>query len=157
MNGRFFFDTNVLVYAYDRANPAKQGAAQRLIEQNLQAETGRLSAQVLSEFYVTVTRKLPVPLAREAAAAIVHLFCRMPVTEIDVALVHRAMDAQRRCEIAYWDALIVAAAERARCTAILSEDLAAGQTYLGIPVIDPFAPTASAAPGASARPTSTPA
>jgi predicted nucleic acid-binding protein len=132
------------VYAYDRRNPAKQSTAQRLIEENLLAETGCLSAQVLSEFYVAVTRKLPVPLAPEAAAAVVHLFSRMPVTEVDVSLVHRAMEAQRRYVISYWDALIVAAAERAGCSAILSEDLAAGQTYLGIPVIDPFAPAAAA-------------
>ena len=142
MSARVFFDTNVLVYAYDRGNRAKQSAAQRLIEQHLHAETGCLSAQVLSEFYVTVTRQLPRPLASEAAAAIVHLFSRMPVTEIDVALVHRAMDAQRRHVISYWDALIVAAAERAGCSRILSEDLGAGQTYLGIPVIDPFRETA---------------
>ena len=143
MSARLFFDTNVLVYAYDRGNPAKQSAAQRLIEQSLLAETGCLSAQVLSEFYVTVTRKLPVPLAPEAAAVIVHLLSRMPVTEIDVTLVHRAMDAQQRHAISYWDALIVAAAERAGCTAILSENLAAGQAYLGVTVLDPFAPVAA--------------
>jgi predicted nucleic acid-binding protein len=141
----------VLVYAYDRGNPARQSAAQRLIEDHLLAETGCLSAQVLSEFYVTVTRKLPVPLAPEAAAAVVHLFSRMPVTETDVTLVHRAMDAQRRYAISYWDALIVAAAERAGCTAILAEDLAAGQTYLGIPVVDPSAP-ATAAKGIGVSP-----
>lgn len=138
MSAKVFFDTNVLVYAYDRGNPAKQSAAQRLIEQNLLAETGCLSAQVLSEFYVTVTRKLPVPLTPAAAAAVVHLFSRMPVTEIDVTLVHRAMEAQRRHAISYWDALIVAAAERAGCAAILSEDLAAGHAYLGVPVLNPF-------------------
>ena len=129
----------MLVYAYDRRNPAKQSTAQRLIEENLLAETGCLSAQVLSEFYVAVTRKLPVPLAPEAAAAVVHLFSRMPVTEVDVSLVHRAMEAQRRYVISYWDALIVAAALAADCDTLYSEDMQDGQIFEGrLTVKNPF-------------------
>jgi predicted nucleic acid-binding protein len=41
MSAKVFLDTNVLVYAYDRGNPAKQSAAQQLIEQNLLAEPPR--------------------------------------------------------------------------------------------------------------------
>jgi len=61
-NPTFLVDTNVLVYAYDRSEPAKQATAISLLEQLTSAQSGVLSAQVLGEFFVTVTRKLTAPL-----------------------------------------------------------------------------------------------
>ena len=62
----------------------------------------------------------------------------MPVVAVDLPLVRSAVDASQRYGISYWDALIIAAAERAGCTRILSEDLNSGQIYNGVPVFNPF-------------------
>ena len=63
---------------------------------------------------------------------------RCPVVALDLALVRRAIGTQMRYQISYWDALIVAAAESADCTRILTEDLNPGQSYHGIVVVNPF-------------------
>ena len=133
-----FFDTNVLVYGYDRRDPAKRLRALALLAAAIENGTGAVSAQVLSEFFNVVTRRLPDPLSFEVAGAIIGEVASMSVVEIDAALVQRAIGACRRYQISYWDALIVAAAERARCGRILSEDLNAGQSYNGVVVVNPF-------------------
>ena len=135
---RDFFDTNVLVYGYDRRDPAKRLRALDLLSDAIQSGTGVVSAQVLSEFFNAVTRRLPDPLSFEVAGTIIGEVAAMPVVEIDAALVQRAIGVCRRYQISYWDALIVAAAERARCGRILSEDLNPGQSYNGIVVVNPF-------------------
>ena len=135
---RNFLDTNVLVYGYDRRDPAKMARALDLLSDAIESGTGVVSAQVLSEFFNVVTRRLPDPLSFEVAGTIVGEVAAMPVVEIDAALVQRAIGVCRRYRISYWDALIVAAAERARCSRILSEDLNPGQSYDGVVVVNPF-------------------
>ena len=135
---RDFFDTNVLVYAYDQRDRVKQARAGDLVSSALAGETGVLSTQVLGEFFNTVTRRIPEPLSNDDAEAAILLLASLQVVELDVTLVQRAIGTCRRYRISYWDALIVAAAERAGCTRILSEDLNQGQTYNGIPVVNPF-------------------
>ena len=135
---RDFFDTNVLVYAYDRRDPAKRARALTLMSDAIENGTGTVSAQVLSEFFNTVTRHLRDPMSSEVAEMIVGEVAAMRVVEIDVALIRRAIGVCRRYQISYWDALIVAAAERARCGRILSEDLNPGQSYNGVTVVNPF-------------------
>ena len=135
---RNFLDTNVLVYGYDRRDPAKMARALDLLSDAIESGTGVVSAQVLSEFFNVVTRRLPDPLSFEVAGTIVGEIAAMPVVEIDAALVQRAIGVCRRYRISYWDALIVAAAERARCSRILSEDLNPEQSYDGVVVVNPF-------------------
>ena len=136
--GRDFFDTNALVYAYDRRYPVKRAQALDLLGGAMEGEAGVVSAQVLGEFFNTVTRRIPDPLSGEEAEQIIAHIAILPVVEIDFTLVQRAIGTCRRYQISYWDALIVAAAERAACARILSEDLNPGQSYNGIPVVNPF-------------------
>jgi predicted nucleic acid-binding protein len=65
---RQFVDTNVLVYAYDVTAGRKHDHARALVEHLWEALEGCLSVQVLQEFFVTTTRKIPRPLAIPAAA-----------------------------------------------------------------------------------------
>ena len=58
MNGNIFVDTNILVYAYDRSEPEKQGRAVEVLDRLATRGAGVISTQVLAEFFVTVTRKL---------------------------------------------------------------------------------------------------
>ena len=144
MSGRVFLDTNVLVYAYDRHEPAKQVTAQRIVRAGLMQDAAVLSAQVLGEFFVTVTRKIPTPLSCAEAREVVDLVGTLSVVDVDRALTKRAMETHERCQISYWDALIVAAAERGGCPRILSEDLQHGQSYNGVVVENPFLSTPAA-------------
>ena len=143
MNGqsastRGFFDTNVLVYAYDHSEPHKRRRALDLLVTAMERESGVLSAQVLGEFFTTVTRRIPDPLSIDEAEEVIRQVTILPVMDLDLALVHRAVGTSRRYHISYWDALIIAAAERAGCLRIFSEDLNSGQSYNGILIENPF-------------------
>ena len=138
MTDRTFIDTNVLVYRYDDSAPIKQVRAQELLKTGIENETAVVSAQVLGEFFTTVTWKIQNPLSADDAQAAVDLISTLSVVALDLALVRRAISTQKRYGISYWDALIVVAAESAGCTRILSEDLNSGQAYNGVVVVNPF-------------------
>jgi predicted nucleic acid-binding protein len=104
----------------------------------MERESGVLSAQVLGEFFTTVTRRIPDPLSIDEAEEVIRQVTILPVMDLDLALVHRAVGTSRRYHISYWDALIIAAAERAGCLRIFSEDLNSGQSYNGILIENPF-------------------
>ena len=138
LTNRDFFDTSVLVCGYDRRDPVKRERSLDMLGDAIQSGTGAVSAQVLSEFFTTVTRHLPDPMSLEIAEMIVGELSTMQVIEIDTALIRRAIGVCRRSRISYWDALVVVAARRARCTRILSQDLSPGQSYDGVVVVNPF-------------------
>ena len=133
-----FINTNILVYAYDSNDTAKQEYAQQLLRNCISDDTAVLSAQVLSEFFTVVTKRIPNPLSVEEAEQVLDILGILPVVEIDYRLVRRAIDLHRLYGISYWDSLIVAAAHRAGCKQILTEDLNAGQSYQGVMVVNPF-------------------
>ena len=135
---RDFFDANILIYAYDRRDPVKQARAFDLVSEAIAEGTGVLSAQVLGEFFNTVTWKITNRIPVEVAEEAVDLFATLPVVALDLGIVQRAITTSRRYQISYWDGLIVAAAERAGCTRLVSEDLNAGQSYNGVTVVNPF-------------------
>ncbi len=138
MSDRAFLDTNILVYAYDQHEPHKQRKAQELITDGIEKENLLLSVQVLGEFFNVVTRHIPQPMTPDEAQEIIATISILPVQEIDLAMVNRAIDTHKTYRISYWDALIVTAAERAGCTLILSEDLSDGQAYHNMVVRNPF-------------------
>ena len=138
MTARSFIDSNVLVYAYDSQDALKQSVASMLIADCIQDESGALSAQVLGEFFIVVTRKIPDPLSTAEASVAVDLISNLHVAVLDRMTVRRAIANHQRFKISYWDSLIVAAAEESGCSQIYSEDLNAGQSYNGIEVSNPF-------------------
>lgn len=139
MSAKAFLDTNVLVYAYDASAARHMAVAQALLETALRTDNACLSAQVLGEFFVTVTRKIHSPLAVKAAAEIVGVLGKLHVVTIDLLLVRQAIRLQGEPGLSYWDALILAAAARAGCTEVLSDDLNPGQVIHGVRVRNPFA------------------
>jgi len=138
MSDRAFLDTNILVYAYDQHEPHKQRKAQELITDGIEKENLLISVQVLGEFFNAVTRHIPQPMTPDEAQEIIAAISILPVQEIDLAMVNRAIDTHKTYRISYWDALIVTAAERAGCTLILSEDLSDSQAYHNMVVRNPF-------------------
>ena len=133
-----FVDTNVLVYARDASDTAKQSTAAAWIQHLWTGAGGRLSVQVLQEYYVTVTRKLAPGLnADEARDDVRDLAAWRPV-KIDEAIVEGAWRIEDRFGLSFWDSLIVAAAQAADCETLLTEDLQHGFDIDGLRIADPF-------------------
>ena len=130
-----FLDTNVVVYAFDSADPDKQRIAIELLE------TGDrliVSTQVLLETWWVLTRRLAVPLDEDHASKVIDELCALPVVSTDPELVRRAIEAGRRFKIAIWDALIIEAARAGGCRRVLSEDFQSRQDFEGVVVENPF-------------------
>ena len=131
-----FVDTNVLVYLFDSDAPEKQSRARDLVRE----ERDRLvvSVQVLGEFYVTVTRKLAVPLSVAAAAQAVDVLCELQVQALHPSLVRSAVRRSQSSRLSYWDALIVETALNAGADVLFTEDLQDGQAIDSLRIINPF-------------------
>lgn len=133
-----FVDTNVLIYAEDRAAGPKQVAAFAWLRELWLRRAGRLSVQVLHEFYVCATRKLGKPMPPGDARAEVRRYQQWQPWVNDHATVEAAWAVESRYKFSYWDALIVAAAQAQGCRYLLSEDLQHEQQLDGVQVINPF-------------------
>ncbi len=136
MTAPVFVDTNVLIYAIDLADPRKQRLAQTWMDELWKNKRGRLSYQVLQEFYAKVSRK-ELSTAAEARAVVRDLLVWRPVA-VEARIVERAWMIQDRYMISFWDALIVAAANACACCFLLTEDMQEGQTLEDVRVINPF-------------------
>ena len=131
-----FLDTNVLVYAAAgrESEEHKREQALALIER----EDVGLSAQVLQEFYVTVTRKLEVPLSPVQALEWIEQLESFPCVAVDSGLVKIAAEASERFQISYWDGAILSAAQVLGAATLYTEDLNDGQRYGPVRVVNPF-------------------
>ena len=132
-----FLDTNVLVYAYDVSDPTKQSVAQDLVRK---AVAGGLviSTQVLAEFAATLLHRLVPPPPSEDVVALLDALAPIRLIVPDGDIVRRAVEAGAAYGLHFYDGMIVAAAERAGCEKIWSEDLNPGQKYFGVTVANPF-------------------
>jgi predicted nucleic acid-binding protein len=139
MTASVFVDTNVFVYARDASEPRKQARAMGWLEQLWRTQAGRTSAQVLSEYYVTDTRKLSPGLAPADAWDDMNALMAWRPWPTDAALLRRGREIEARHKLAWWDSLIVAAAEAQNCSLLLSEDLQDGGAYGSVTVRSPFA------------------
>jgi predicted nucleic acid-binding protein len=135
---RAFFDTNVLVYAFDSSAPEKQNRALDLFNVLALKGDAVLSTQVLQEFFVVTTRKLAIPLSSERAEEIVRQFAQLPTVVIDPDLILQAIRVTRAHQVSFWDALLIAAAKFAGATELLTEDLQHGLTIEGVRISNPF-------------------
>jgi predicted nucleic acid-binding protein len=137
MSERAFVDTNIWVYAVDTGEPAKRSRALQVLTPG-PGKDYVVSAQVLGEFYVTVTGKLNPAVPELEAHAYIERMKGLPVIALDVSLVDAAIDGAPGWGISYWDALIVAAATSSGCGVLLTEELAHGATYGSVRVENPF-------------------
>ena len=133
-----FVDANVLIYSEDGASPEKQARAIEWLRVLWDRRLGRVSTQVLSEFYVNVTRKARPPMPPGDARAEVRRYQRWQPWAVDHATVESAWSVESRFGFNYWDALIIAAAQAQGCRYLLSEDMQHGQHVDSIQIINPF-------------------
>jgi len=135
---RKFVDTNVLVYAHDLTAGDKHDRARALLEELWDTREGCLSVQVLQEFFVTTTRKIPKPLEASTAGQIINDLALWHVHAPAARDVLAAIDIHQQAGASFWDAMIVRSAQELSCRTLYSEDLNPGQTYAGVQVSNPF-------------------
>jgi predicted nucleic acid-binding protein len=133
-------DTNILVYAHDRAEPAKQTRAIAVLEYLHLIGNGRLSAQCLAEFFRASTRPPRVILtAIEAMRQAERLARVWPVYDVTPFIVLEAMRGVRDHQLAYWDAQIWATAHLNQIPVVFSEDFRSDSVLEGVRFVNPFA------------------
>lgn len=131
-----FVDTNILIYAHDRGAGSKQDKSLELLNRLFQDGAGVLSIQVLSEFFVSATKKLQMEVTEAEAV----------IRDLGVWTVHRPTHADilracylhHRYTIAWWDAMVLNSAIESGCSFLWSEDFSDGQHYQGVTVRNPF-------------------
>lgn len=138
MSAVVFVDSNILIYAHDVDAGPKRDRAVKKLRELWESGSGRLSVQVLQEFYVNVTRKLSTPVARSQAREVVSSYSAWVSEPTTPDTVIRAIDIAEMAQLMFWDALIVASAEEMQAAQIYSEDLNAGQTIAGVKILNPL-------------------
>lgn len=133
-----FVDTNVLLYSEDGAHADKHLRARDWLRALWVKRCGRLSNQVLNEFYVNATRKLKPPMPAGDARAEVRRYQRWQPWQNDHTTVESAWALESRYQLNYWDALMTAAALQQGCNLLLTEDLQHDQQIDGVRIVNPF-------------------
>ncbi|HMD09166.1 MAG TPA: PIN domain-containing protein [Candidatus Acidoferrum sp.] len=138
MSDKCFVDTNILVYAHDLKQGSKHDRARALVQKLWENETGVLSTQVLQELCVSLQRKVSRPLSAEGTRKVIEDYATWEIVVNTAESVLLALDIEGRYNTSFWDALIVQAAESCGAEVLYSEDLADGQIYGDVRVINPL-------------------
>lgn len=135
---KVFFDSNILVYFADSADPQKQQIAENLIKNAVINANGVISTQSLQEFFAATTRKLLC--TKEKAKEYVENFSdSFTVEQVSVPLILKAINISIKNQFSFWDSLILSAAIQSGCIICYSEDLSNGQIVEGVKIVNPFA------------------
>jgi predicted nucleic acid-binding protein len=138
MSDKCFVDTNILVYAHDRSAGDKHQRAQMVLEQLWDSGQGVLSTQVLQELCINLRRKISHPLPVNEVRLLIRDYATWEVVTNSPESVLQALDIELRYKTSFWDALILQAAESSGASILYSEDLATGQRYRAVRVINPL-------------------
>jgi len=136
--GRFFVDTNLLVYAYDSSAGKKWKTSSEVLSLLWSHRTGVLSTQVIQELFVGLTQKVKNPIPPAAAKDIVSDLLRWPLVVNDGGNILRAIDLQIKYHFSFWDSLILQAAMTSKSEFLLSEDFQDGEVIESVAIINPF-------------------
>ena len=139
MPDKYFVDTNILLYAHDRSAGLKHEHARQLVERLWISGQGVLSTQVLQELCINLRRKIARPLPVEEVRRLIQDYLSWEIVVNTPASVLQALEIEVRYKTSFWDALVLQAAESSGAAVLYSEDLAAGQKYGPIQVINPLA------------------
>jgi predicted nucleic acid-binding protein len=137
-DARTFVDTNILVYGHDSSAGQKHERAAQVLLDLWETGLGILSTQVLQEFLVTVTTRIPRPLDLDRAEEIIKDLLLWNVVVNDSRAILAAVELQRRYHYSFWDSLIIQAAISGRAAVLLSEDFQSGQVIDSVKIVNPF-------------------
>jgi predicted nucleic acid-binding protein len=138
MSDKCFVDTNILVYAHDRSAGMKHQRARLLLESLWDSGEGVLSTQVLQELCINLRRKARHPLQFDEIRQLIRDYSSWEVVTNSPESVLQALDIEARYKTSFWDALILQAAGSSGASILYSEDLATGQSYGAIRVVNPL-------------------
>jgi predicted nucleic acid-binding protein len=139
MNGRFFLDTNIFVYSFDRSAPAKARRALQLICRAIETRKGIVSYQVVQEFFNVALWRFAIPMTlADAEQYLSTVFRPLMAIHSSQALCGEALCLRDRFRLSWYDSLIVAAAIEGQCSVLYSEDFQAGQRFGELEVKNPF-------------------
>lgn len=133
-----FVDANVLLYAFDDRDPAKQQRAREWLTECWLRRCGRLSTQVLNAFYADARKRFATAISAGDARAEVRRYQTWQPWQIDQPTVETAWAAESRYHLGYYDALMVAAAQHMGCELLLTEGLPHGRRIDKLQVVNPF-------------------
>ena len=136
--GKFFVDTNLLVYAYDSSAGKKWRTSLEVLSLLWTHRTGVLSTQVIQELFLSLTQKVKNPVLPETAKEIISDILRWPLVVNDGGNILRAIDLQIKYHFSFWDSLILEAAITSKSEFLLSEDFQDGQVIESVTIINPF-------------------
>ncbi len=139
MSAKYFLDTNILVYSFDKTQPSKRERSLSLIQEALETGLGVISTQVVQEFLNVATQKFSVPLkiddAREYLRQVLNPLCQVYP---DLAFYESCLELKAETQYSFYDSLILAAALRGGCEVLYSEDLREGQEVRGVRIVNPY-------------------
>jgi predicted nucleic acid-binding protein len=139
MSDRFFLDTNIFVYSFDRTSGQKSARAKKLIREALSTQKGITSYQVVQEFFNVALRKFAAPLkTSEAEQYLGTVFRPLLAVHSSIAVYAEALRIQGQRNLSWYDALIVCSAMQARCGVLYTEDLQHGQSFGNLRIMNPF-------------------
>ncbi len=139
MSGRFFLDTNIFVYSFDKSSPKKSDRAASLIRRALETRQGVVSYQVVQEFFNVALRRFATPMTNAEAEQFLSITFRpLLAVHSSFALYGRALQLVSTHSLAWYDSLILASAMEARCDILYSEDFQSGQRFGGLRIENPF-------------------
>jgi len=139
MSGKFFLDTNILVYTFGVRAPKKKRRAQELVEKALRTQQGVVSTQVVQEFLNVATRKFSVPLRlSDTQQYLQDVLGPLCLVFPSIDLYRQALVLQQDTQYSFYDSLIIGGALQAGCDMLYSEDLQDGQHIRGLHILNPF-------------------
>jgi predicted nucleic acid-binding protein len=139
MSAKYFIDTNIFVYSFDKGQLLKRERALALIQDSLKTGMGMISTQVIQEFLNVATQKFAVPMnlndAREYLRLVLNPLCQIYP---NLALYESCLELQAETRYSFYDALILAAALQGGCDVLYTEDLQDGQEVRGVKIVNPY-------------------
>ncbi len=139
MNGKFFLDTNIIVYAVDRSDPPKLRRATQLIRDAIGTRKGVVSFQVVQEFFQVALKRFVRPMtSAEAEEYLATVLSPLLSVHSSEELYAGGLRLQARYRLSWYDALIVQAARQAQCSTLYSEDFQHGQKFDNLQIVNPF-------------------
>ena len=139
---RAFIDTNLWVYRLDQREPEKSRRISTWLRGLASDHDIVVSTQVLIELRAVVTRKLKPALSFADTRLALDVLAVFEVVGTDANLVLDAHELAQAEQLSWFDALIVEAAIRSRCTKLFTEDMSHGRKFSGLTVCNPFLPAA---------------
>jgi predicted nucleic acid-binding protein len=139
MKDRFFIDTNIIIYVFDKKNKDKKVKAQNILKQALSNTNGILSFQVIQEFCNVALKKFEIPLSASDCKTFINNFL-FPICDIfpGLELYNKAIEIKESTNYGFYDSLIIASAIEGKCNILYSEDLNNNEKVMGLQIVNPF-------------------